>query len=279
MKESSLTVDDNIIPKDLDVALELAKDTPTVSKKKPLDQSQKLKGIQVMSEEERLVADTKKAIKASKLAIGPQQTTGSSEGAFDTREEVPWIYSNDDEENKHDNDETQRDEYVHEDEYVHTDDDERTELDNEALAMNDAKKNDEAKAEEEKYTNQEPIQDEQDKDEVAGVLVPMTHKEKPKLLISTSSQSVSSNYGNQFIISSLERSLLGTVKESTYANITSMIGVQIQQEIPSVLSSPLLNVLTSVVPPTPTNPTPPPIPTTSTITTEAPTFRRSSRST
>ncbi|GKE69792.1 hypothetical protein Tco_1527864 [Tanacetum coccineum] len=92
-------------------------------------------------------------------------------------------------------------------------------------------------------------------------------------MISTSSQSVSSNYSNQFIISSPERSLLGTVKESTYANITSMIGVQIQQEISSVLSAPLLNVLASVVPPTLTNPTPPPIPTTSTITTtEAPTF-------
>ncbi|GJV43081.1 hypothetical protein Tco_1427617 [Tanacetum coccineum] len=138
--------------------------------------------------------------------------------------------------------------------------------------MDDAKKNDEDKAEEGKDTDQEPIQDEQAKDEVAGVLVSMTHKEKPKLLISTSSQSVSSNYGNQFLISSPERSLLGTVKESTDAEITSMVDVQIQQEISFVLSAPLLDVLASVVPPTPTNPTPPPIPTTSTKTTyEAPT--------
>ncbi|GJY08357.1 hypothetical protein Tco_0375411 [Tanacetum coccineum] len=34
-----------------------------------------------MSVEERLAADIIKAIKASKLAIGPQQTEGSSEGA------------------------------------------------------------------------------------------------------------------------------------------------------------------------------------------------------
>ncbi|GJV49472.1 hypothetical protein Tco_1439684 [Tanacetum coccineum] len=57
------------------------KDTPTVSKKKPLDQSQRLKGVQVMSIKERLDADTKKAIKASKLAIGQQNTASSSEGA------------------------------------------------------------------------------------------------------------------------------------------------------------------------------------------------------
>ncbi|GJT00283.1 hypothetical protein Tco_0821452 [Tanacetum coccineum] len=110
--------------------------------------------------------------------------------------------------------------------------------------MDDAEKNDEDKAEKEKDIDQEPIQDEQAKDEVACVLVSMTHKEKPKLLISASSQSVSSNY----------------------------VDVQIQQEIPSLLSTPLLDVLASVVPPTPTNPTPPPIPITSTITiTEVPT--------
>ncbi|GJS16042.1 hypothetical protein Tco_0410514 [Tanacetum coccineum] len=62
------------------------------------------------------------------------------------------------------------------------------------------------------------------------------------------------------------------VLESTDSKITSMVDVQIQQEISSVLSAPFLDVLASVVPPKPTNQTPPPIPTTSTITTtEAPT--------
>ncbi|GKB30024.1 hypothetical protein Tco_0869425 [Tanacetum coccineum] len=236
--------------------------------------------VQVMSFEERLAADTKKAIKASKLATGPQQTTGSSEGVglipevpdelkvdlaatdvseeslgndSDTEksdeEEVPWIYSDDDEENKHDNDETQRDEYVHEDEYVHTDYDEGTESDNEDQAIGDAKKNDEDKAEKEKDTDQEPIQDEQAKDELAGILVSMIRKEKPKLLIFTSIQSVSPNY-----------------------EITSMVDVQTQQEIPYVISAPLLDVLASVVPQTPINPTPLPFLTTSIMTTsEAPT--------
>nr|GEU98523.1 hypothetical protein [Tanacetum cinerariifolium] len=43
---------------------------------------QKLKGIQVLSEEEQLAADTKKAIKANKKAIKiQQQSAGSSKGA------------------------------------------------------------------------------------------------------------------------------------------------------------------------------------------------------
>ncbi|GJS16041.1 hypothetical protein Tco_0410513 [Tanacetum coccineum] len=129
MKESSLTADDNIISEDPDVTLELAKsmskteakeqeatrlvhETHELSKKKPLDKYQKLKGVQVMSIEERLAADTKKAIKASKLATRPQQTTGSSEGGNDSdskksdEEEVPWIYSDDDKEDDNDDDQS-----------------------------------------------------------------------------------------------------------------------------------------------------------------------------
>ncbi|GJR61843.1 hypothetical protein Tco_1504005 [Tanacetum coccineum] len=329
-KESSLTTDDNIIYDDPDAALELAKsinkteakeqeaarlvyetheclvtekpterrrqtgvvfrDTPTVQQKKPLDQSQKLKGVQVMSVEERLAADTKKAV-PDEPTIGPE-ADDDSEDNWGTKsnnevEDIPWVDTDDDkddddeeedndddqsidleetddEENLHDNDETQRDEYVHEDEYVHVDDDERTELDNKDQAIDDTKMNDDDKVEKEKDTDQEPIQ-EQAKYEVAGVLVSMTHKEKPILLISTSSQSVSSNYSYQFLISSPEHSLLGTVKESEDAEITSMVDVQIQQEIPVALSVPLLDVLASAIPPTP-----PPIQTTTTTTAEAP---------
>ncbi|GJX89633.1 hypothetical protein Tco_0341647, partial [Tanacetum coccineum] len=189
---SSLSVDDNIISEDPDAALELAKsiskteaeeqeaarlmhetyeclviekpterrrqicvvfrDTPIVPQKKPLNQSQKLKGVQVMSVEERLAADTKKAIKTNKLATGPQQTEGSNEGdgtESDDDEENDNdndlsinIEETDKEENKNDDDETQRDEYMHGDEYVHSDDDELTESNNEDQAIDDAEKND-----------------------------------------------------------------------------------------------------------------------------------------
>ncbi|GJV32097.1 hypothetical protein Tco_1392497 [Tanacetum coccineum] len=63
------------------------RDTSNVSKKKSLDWTQKLKGIQVMSEEEQLAVDTKKAIKASKEAFRlQQQTEDSSERAGITLE-------------------------------------------------------------------------------------------------------------------------------------------------------------------------------------------------
>nr|GFB57960.1 hypothetical protein [Tanacetum cinerariifolium] len=56
-------------------------------------------------------------------------------------------------------------------------------------------------------------------------------------------------------------------QESVNAEITSMVDVQIQQEMLYVPLAPLPDVLASVVPPTPTMPTPPPILTITTITT------------
>ncbi|GJZ64383.1 retrovirus-related pol polyprotein from transposon TNT 1-94 [Tanacetum coccineum] len=136
MKESSLTVDDNIIPKDLDVALELAK---SMSKTEAEEQEAQVKELLIPE-----VLDEPKVDSAA-TDVSEESWGNDSDTEKSDEEEVLWIYSNNDEENKHDNDETQRDEYVHEDEYVHTDDDERTELDNEAQAMDDAKKNDKAK--------------------------------------------------------------------------------------------------------------------------------------
>nr|GEX18814.1 hypothetical protein [Tanacetum cinerariifolium] len=63
------------------------KDTLNVLKKKSLDQSQKLKGIQIMTDKKQLPANTKKAIKANKQATRIQhQSTGSSKGAGITLE-------------------------------------------------------------------------------------------------------------------------------------------------------------------------------------------------
>ncbi|GKE64799.1 hypothetical protein Tco_1518960 [Tanacetum coccineum] len=96
------------------------RDTSNVSKKKSLDLSQKLKGIHVMTDEEQLVTNTKKAIKASKEALRlQQQTKDLSEGAEVLDEgkgssvtkantEINWGLEND----SHQSD----DEYVNEDE-------------------------------------------------------------------------------------------------------------------------------------------------------------------
>nr|GEV30865.1 hypothetical protein [Tanacetum cinerariifolium] len=58
------------------------RDTSNVSAKKPLDQTQKLKDIQVLTKEEQLAADTMQAIKANKMVSRSQpHTEGSSEEA------------------------------------------------------------------------------------------------------------------------------------------------------------------------------------------------------
>ncbi|GKC64072.1 hypothetical protein Tco_1096670 [Tanacetum coccineum] len=63
------------------------KDTLNVSKKKTLDQSKKLKGMEILLDAAQLAADTQKAIKASKKVQRlQQQTRGSSEGAGITPE-------------------------------------------------------------------------------------------------------------------------------------------------------------------------------------------------
>ncbi|GJW53248.1 hypothetical protein Tco_0097333 [Tanacetum coccineum] len=113
------------------------------------------------------------------------------------------------------------------------------------------------------------------------ILITMSQKEKPELPRSSSSRSLSLNYGNQFLNLSFASSFVGTIKETTKAEINSLLDVQIQQEILFDLLAPLLDVLVSVIPPqttttstpltTPLNtplPTPPII---STATTTTPT--------
>ncbi|GJW10803.1 integrase, catalytic region, zinc finger, CCHC-type containing protein [Tanacetum coccineum] len=95
-----------------------------------------------------------------------------------------------------------------------------------------------------------------------------TMKEKKELPPSTSSLSLSSDYGNQFFNVSSNVSLVGIIKETSEIKINSLLDVQIQQEIPHVLSVPLFDVLISVIPPqttpTPTLTTPLPTPPTTT---------------
>nr|GEZ99984.1 hypothetical protein [Tanacetum cinerariifolium]GFA22726.1 hypothetical protein [Tanacetum cinerariifolium] len=99
IKESSLIADDNIIPDDPDVTEQSTRrrrqtgvtirDRPTETKKKTLEQSLKLKGMEIISDVAMLEADTRKAIKASLHDFRSQhQAGGSSEGAG-SKPEVP----------------------------------------------------------------------------------------------------------------------------------------------------------------------------------------------
>ncbi|GJV76949.1 hypothetical protein Tco_1508533 [Tanacetum coccineum] len=216
------------------------RDTPHVSKKKSLNQTQKLKGIQVMLGKEQLAADTKKAIKANKEAHRiQQQSAGSSEGDGITPEvpdepkgnslakvgaEIDWglkMKVKDYDEDDMDEDDDDRSIDIEE-----TNDDERTNSDNDDQVMNDAERAEEEKDAVKEVTRDEQGVDDQAEDDQVGALIKVTHKEKPEFLLSISTQSLSSNY-----------------------------------EIPTVPSAPLLDVLVSVIPEQPTPPTPTPLPT------------------
>ncbi|GJZ06881.1 hypothetical protein Tco_0540674 [Tanacetum coccineum] len=262
MKKGRIFADDNIIPEP-DVAIDLGN---SISKTKAEEQQEarsvhathkrlvtekpssgeesmnlkKLKGIQFMTEEEQLAADTNKALKASKEASRiQQQSAGSSEGAGITQEgsdeesdkseeekmeeeekekTIEWLSSDDEEKNDDDNDDKDDDQSI---DIEETDDEDKTESDNDDQVMDDGKKR----------MNKRMMK-------------------KPLFVIKLWYQLFNFSPG---------ASLIGTIQEQADLEINSLIDIKIQQKIPTVLLVPLLDVLASVVPPTPITPTPKPL--------------------
>ncbi|GKB70386.1 hypothetical protein Tco_0931798 [Tanacetum coccineum] len=71
--------------------------------------------------------------------------------------------------------------------------------------------------------------------------------EKTKFHLTSSSLSVSSGFGDQFLKLSSDSSLVSTVKDTTDAEINSLLGVKIQSEVPYIQSLSMLRVLVSVI--------------------------------
>ncbi|GKD59824.1 hypothetical protein Tco_1297333, partial [Tanacetum coccineum] len=106
-------------------------------------------------------------------------------------------------------DERTKDEYIHDDEYVHDNADEE---------MRDAK----------------DAETRKDDDEITDAAKADAEKieEMPKLPPTSSSLSVSSGFGNQFVAHSSDIYMVGTVKDSANVEINSLLDIQIQQEVP-----------------------------------------------
>ncbi|GJV42912.1 hypothetical protein Tco_1427448 [Tanacetum coccineum] len=231
-KKSLISADDNIIPEP-DVALELGKSI-SQTKAEIAEEERRLHetherlvtakptGVEESDESdgepanrltgkrrpsERLAADTKKTIKASKEAFRLQQITGdSSEGAGITpevpdeltgktlREGVGIIPKVPDEVKDGDEEDDERSIDIEET------GDERTDSKNGDQAMADADRNvvekveEEKGDEEEKQVDDDQAQEDQVDGDVLGTLVTMSQKEKPEVPRSSSSQSLSSNY-------------------------------------------------------------------------------------
>ncbi|GKE12702.1 hypothetical protein Tco_1416253 [Tanacetum coccineum] len=212
---------------------------------------------------EEEVADTMQALKESKKTSRRQPGTGglsegtgrirgvpdestfvsatSSEGTGSEQEseyleedqrddeEFDWIYSYEDDEKKDDadddksidlemtDDEETEDQFVHGDEQVN--DDKAEEMSNakvEDSGQGDAEISDVAKADAQKI---EEIKDD---------------AKKAKLPPTSSSLSVSLGFGDQFLKLSSDTSLVSTVKDTTYAEINSLLDIKIQYEVPHI---------------------------------------------
>ncbi|GJV40772.1 hypothetical protein Tco_1419212 [Tanacetum coccineum] len=251
----------------------IIRDTPYISKKQNPELSMKLKGIEFLSDATQLVTDTQKAVKASIRESRKQfqpgdssegasiilevpdetkdKSTDSSEGAG-TSPEVDWLSINEDEAMDDDDEDVADDKSID----ILEIDDERTESDNDDVEMANATKTNADKAEEEKNVKkaeeekkeEELKGDDQAKNEQAVGPVLVTHKDKPDLLLSTSSHLVSSNF-----------------------EITSLMDIEIQHVVPNIQQDPLHEVLVSVIStPATLLTTPPPITPPPATTTEAP---------
>ncbi|GJV35055.1 retrovirus-related pol polyprotein from transposon TNT 1-94 [Tanacetum coccineum] len=176
------------------------------------------------------------------LEWGSEQESDYSEEDQSDDEEFDWIYSNEDGEKKDDvvddksidlemaDDEETKDEFVHGDEQVNDDEDEEmTNAEVEESGKDDAEISDVAKADAEKI---EEIKDD---------------AKKAKLPPTSSSLSVSSGLSDQFLKLSYDTSLVSTVKDTTDAEINSLLDIKIQSEVLHIQSQYVLTVPVSVI--------------------------------
>ncbi|GJY73271.1 hypothetical protein Tco_0477702 [Tanacetum coccineum] len=247
-------------------------DTLRVSKKKSVDQSQKLKGIQTLTTEEQLAADTMQALKASKNSSRSQSHTGgSSEGTgiipgvpdestvfFTTLSEgtgtIPGVPNGAKDEIKGVEKEKVDEEEI---EWVSTDEEDEQQDDHDDdddRSIDIERTNDEKETDDEFVHGDEYVHgtmDEEMKDAASDL------EQAGKLPLTSSILSVSSNFGNQFLNLSSNTSLIGITKKSADTEINSLLDIQIQQEVPHIQSPSILTIPDLVIPkPTVVSPIP-----------------------
>ncbi|GJZ90286.1 hypothetical protein Tco_0662213 [Tanacetum coccineum] len=213
------------------------RDTSSMSKKISPNSSQKLKGIQILTIEEQLAADTMQALKASRKSSRSQRHAGGSSKGTGAKPEVHdestviLTTSHKGTEEKKDDDDDDRsidiektddeeesdNEFVQGDKYVQDDVDEE---------MKDAEVAETRKSDEE-ITDMEKAdakKTEEVKDDNKLAEVPP----------SSSSLSVSSGFGNQFLNHSSDKSIVGKLKDTADAKINSLLDPTVLSPIPKI---------------------------------------------
>ncbi|GJS45202.1 hypothetical protein Tco_0595323 [Tanacetum coccineum] len=176
------------------------------------------------------------------LDWGSEQESEYSEEDLNEEEEINWIDSEEDDEKKDDtdddksidlemtDDEETDDEVLQGKEQVNDDkDEEMTNDEVEDSGKGDAEISDVAKADAEKI--------EEAKDDSKKAELPPT----------SSSLSVSLGFGDQFLKLSSDTSLIGTVKDTIDVEISSLLDIKIQSEVPHIQSSFVLKVPVSMI--------------------------------
>ncbi|GJT57738.1 retrovirus-related pol polyprotein from transposon TNT 1-94 [Tanacetum coccineum] len=247
-------------------------DPQRAPKPKPAALKLKLKGTKGSNEGTRVSPGV-----PDEFTVIPATLSEGTEDQGDD-EEVDWIDSDEDEEKKNDddddksidlektNDEESDDEFVHSGGYVQTDD---KETDDE-FVQGDEQVNDDK---DEEMTNAEVKDYGKGDAEISDVARANAEKieeikddtKKSELPPTSSSLSVSSGFGDQFLKLSSDTSLVGTVKDTTNAKINSLLDIKIQSEGPhiqslSVLTVPILVICEPVIPtPIPVTPSVAPV--------------------
>ncbi|GJV95425.1 hypothetical protein Tco_1547002 [Tanacetum coccineum] len=157
-------------------------------------------------------------------------------------EEVDWIDFDEDEEKKDDTDDDKSinlemtDDVETDDEFIHG-----------VEQVNDDEDEEMTNAEVEESRNGDDENTDAAKTDAGKTKEVKDDANKAELPLTSSSLSVSSSFGDQFLKLSFDTSLVSTVKDTTDAEINSLLDIKIQSEVPHIQSPFVLGVPVSVI--------------------------------
>ncbi|GJU19120.1 hypothetical protein Tco_1147086 [Tanacetum coccineum] len=232
------------------------------------DPPKKLKGVPSLTLEEQEAADIMQALKESKKSSKRQPgTRGSSEGTG-TIPGVPdestvvsaTLSEGNEQESEHSEEDKLDDEEKDDKEYDVDDEDDETESDDDDIYKYKIRMR---KDEDEEIINAEVNDSVKGDEEVTDAAKADAEKtsevkddaKKTEIPPTSSSLSVSSGFGDQFLKLSSDSSLVSTVKDTTKTEINSLLEVKIQSEVSHTQSPSMLSISVSVIS-EPTVPTP-----------------------
>ncbi|GJY90139.1 hypothetical protein Tco_0505335 [Tanacetum coccineum] len=258
--------------------------------KRSYDTSQKLKGVQSLTLEEQEAADTIKALKESRKSSkrqpstrGLHKGTGSKPGVPNEPAVVstassegtgvkPGVLDEDKDITKEKDDKDDDVDDEGDDEHISKaqdadDEDAKTESDSDEIykykihvhkdvdeEMGEPEIIKQEKTEKEVLTDVAKLDTEKSAEEVGDaektIVSSSQVKESTVFPIPSSSLSISSGFGTQFLNSSSGISLTSILKDTTEADVSSLKDITIQQETPQILSPSILKVPVTVIPET-----------------------------